>query len=1104
MGLVTFRAHPGEKVVLSGGRPVGGWARHEGDIMATSLPEQGVERFQFHQVFFRGERQTLARHPNLDPDRPHTGGLLYVAAPAHPDKTAFHYDAGEIPFERWGDVSQAEVNIFPYNCWDHNIIPVAEVDAEARYIRLRHPVAGRINEGNRYFIQNVRGALDAPGEWWVDHATGRLHFIPPDGEVADGDVVVPVVENLVLISGTPDEPAAHIAFRGFTLAYAEQDGIALEGARDCEITGNTISNIGGIGVNAGYLRNARRGIGNRWSRAGRARLPLHSGDRSLLHSHSATACRIAGNDIHSTGGDGIVLVGEGNVADNNHISRAGLFDMVCAGVTVCGEENVVSHNEIHDVPRDAIFINGARNVAEYNAIRNTMLYTADNSGIALRQHNVERAVRDRGNVLRFNRILDTIGYGSYPHCNHPPQGYASPYCSWGIYLDGSISGVTVYGNVIARSGANSIFIQFGGGNVVENNILVETAREAVQYECMMFFGYFMHPDREGRFEEPPNEVRRNIFYYTTGDRRLYAAGLWGHPEWNPDHAVFDHNIIWNGGLPIEIVMDNQRWRMSFEQWQATGRDANSIVADPLFVDPENDDFRLRPESPAFAAGFRDINEELLKIGAHDSPERASWPLENLILEREDPVVFEYTRPPRPIVEGFELVPAGQAPSGPRVTTEGAASIVVSSEAARTGRHSLKFTDAPDLQHAFNPHLYYRPRFEPGPLRFSVDIMNSAEAPAAWYMEFRDWRDRLLVGPTFAGSAAGALRAGGRLGAAGGQELAVVPNGTWLNVAIDFAHGEGAPGTYTLTLRVEGEDEQVFSDLPFCDADFSEANWFGISSMSTTRTVLYVDNLVLGPAEHPDVLAADETPAVRGRARPHVSAAEMRNPERLALHWTFDEAAGFRLVDRSGNDLHGELLSGSRARGEFGGALLMDGTPVTAEVPDSPLIQFGTDDFTVEFWLLPTMLDIDSQHRRRRLLDKGQWPQTWWNVDVLSDGRLQMEMADAARNVGTTQSDGAVREGEWAHVAIVVDRENFVTRYYINGAPAGPKPLPANFTGSLDMDGKSFTTGNWQPFVGLLDDLRIYRRTLSPDEVRASYEQSRARYTSGEFTTDADW
>jgi hypothetical protein len=1102
---VTFRARPGEVVQLVGAKPVGGWRKHQGQILTASLADQGFTSFRFHQVFFRGQRQILARHPNFDPAHPHTGGLLYVDTPSHLNRTAFHYDRDELPVRAWGDISQADVNLFPYNCWDHNIIPITDIDPESRHVRLRYPVAGTINEANRYFVQNVLGALDAPGEWFVDHATGQLHFYPPEGQAGDGDVLVPVVENLVEISGTDAEPVRHFRFGGFRLAFAEQDAIALEGAESCEVTGNTVTNIGGIGINAGFLRNAQKGIGNRWLRAGRARTPIHSGDRSLLCSHVCTGCRIAGNDIYSTGGDGVVLVGRRNVADNNHVYRTGLYDMVSAGVTVYGEENVVSHNAIHDVPRDAIFINGAKNVAEYNSLRHTMLYTADNSAIALRQHDVVRAVRDRGNVIRFNRILDTIGYGSYPHCTHPPRGFGSPFCSWGIYLDASISGVTVYGNVIARSGANSLFIQFGGGNVVENNIFVETNDQTIELDSVLFFGWFMHSDTRGQFPEPPNEIRRNIFYYTSPKKKLYLTGLWGHPEWNAKQAVFDSNLIWHRGLPIEVELDPKRTYRSLADWQAAGHDRKSIVADPLFVDAARDDYRLRPDSPAFRIGFQDINSQLAKIGAYASRQRATWPLENSRLEREQPVVFAYGKPPRPIVDGFELTPSGAPPARAQVHAEAPAAIAVVSDVASTGRRSLRFTDAPGLQRPWEPHLTYSLNYPPGKYRFSVDIQNSKQTPARWYMEFRDWRQPLFVGPTFAGRPDGTLTAGGKFGSETGQirELAVIPNGTWSTVGIEFETGPAAPKTYTLKLKAAGGADRAFRDLPFVDAGFQQPTWFGISSVSNEHAVFHIDNLLLGPAADGFPEQALRAPAIQGLSQQQMPAAVMRNKDQLALHWKFNEGKGYRLLDSSGNGLHGDLGSVTRARGEFGHALYLDGSAAVAEVADSPLLHFGSIDFTVECWICPTQLDVDSAHKRRRLLDKGRYPDTWWNVDIYSDGRIQMELADANKQTGTTISAGAVRQNAWNHVAIVVDRRSFQTRYYLNGRLDSGRSLPAAFRGHLDMADKSLTTGIWQPFIGLLGELKIYRRALNENEIRGSYEPAKLRYTSVQFTAEPD-
>lgn len=46
--------------------------------------------------------------------------------------------------------------------------------------------------------------------------------------------------------------------------------------------------------------------------------------------------------------------------------------------------------------------------------------------------------------------------------------------------------------------------------------------------------------------------------------------------------------------------------------QQDGVDKHSVAADPLFVEPENGDFRLKPDSPALKMGF--IPFEMSKVG----------------------------------------------------------------------------------------------------------------------------------------------------------------------------------------------------------------------------------------------------------------------------------------------------------------------------------------------------------------------------------------------------------------------------------------------------------------------------------------------------------
>ena len=49
-----------------------------------------------------------------------------------------------------------------------------------------------------------------------------------------------------------------------------------------------------------------------------------------------------------------------------------------------------------------------------------------------------------------------------------------------------------------------------------------------------------------------------------------------------------------------------------EKQRMDGVDANSLAMDPLFMDPENGDFRLKENSPAHQLGIQPI--DLSKVG----------------------------------------------------------------------------------------------------------------------------------------------------------------------------------------------------------------------------------------------------------------------------------------------------------------------------------------------------------------------------------------------------------------------------------------------------------------------------------------------------------
>jgi hypothetical protein len=61
---------------------------------------------------------------------------------------------------------------------------------------------------------------------------------------------------------------------------------------------------------------------------------------------------------------------------------------------------------------------------------------------------------------------------------------------------------------------------------------------------------------------------------------------------------------------------------SLDEWQAMGQDQGSMIADPLFVNAENFDFRLRAESPALKGGFQQI--DMSTVGPRVPTGADSW------------------------------------------------------------------------------------------------------------------------------------------------------------------------------------------------------------------------------------------------------------------------------------------------------------------------------------------------------------------------------------------------------------------------------------------------------------------------------------------------
>ncbi len=619
---IVYRSADGEKVTLIGGRPITGFTTHRGSVLKADVAKQGFKGIYFRQLFCGDQRQQLARWPNFDPKEPYTGGWAYVdGKPPYMYKDLPTDSRRILQYKKddarnWQHPEEAEVSIFTRYNWWNNIVPIASIDPQKRTITLAADTSYAIRPDDRYFVRNLLEELDSPGEWYLDRKTETLYFWPPSPN--ELDVYAPTMDSLVRLGPGTE----WVTIRGMTMICCEGTAVAVRDANDCLVAGNTIFNVGrGVSVRNG----------------------LRDG--------------VVGNDIHHTnggavslyGGDRITLTPAGHYADNNHIFLVGVQGKGSPGIYVEGVGNRATHNLVHDCPRVAIQLNGNNLSIEYNHLHHAALETEDISAIYTGGRDW---ISSRGSRVCYNFIHDVFGLGRVK------GKWVSPHFCSGIYLDDNTGGVDVIGNIVARAPRAPLYLHNARDSVIENNIFVDGPNRQIEYRGWrsdhsfwtrhvetMVKGYesvasqpawkaMRHMDISPRNAVLPdglimanNVVKRNILYGSAERAKPYTF------ENVPlDHNVFDENLVYVFGHPIAITyrpadkykdcdtpVDSwPRW------WQKLGQDRHSLVGDPLFVDPQNDDYRLRPESPAFKLGFKPIPVD--KIGPYADPLRASWPI----------------------------------------------------------------------------------------------------------------------------------------------------------------------------------------------------------------------------------------------------------------------------------------------------------------------------------------------------------------------------------------------------------------------------------------------------------------------------------------------
>ena len=229
------------------------------------------------------------------------------------------------------------------------------------------------------------------------------------------------------------------------------------------------------------------------------------------------------------------------------------------------------------------------------------------------------------------------------------------------------------------------------------------------------------------------------------------------------------------------------------------------------------------------------------------------------------------------------------------------------------------------------------------------------------------------------------------------------------------------------------------------------------------------------------------------------------PDGLVLHLSFDENTiqGDTVKDQSGEGNDGTINGGANTvAGKHGEALEFDGQDDFVEVPLEDSITFSTgDSLTVQVWV-----KTDDEPPQNDGIVGNYRPGTdaLWIVSVSGDdaaarGKMGFSVRDKGRaNSAGVRSANFLNDDEWHVLAAVRDQKAKNIRFYVDGELIGEADDKTQDINS----GQSIWVGEHlnRFYKGLIDEVKVWNRPLTAEELKQSELQPSPVDASGKLTT----
>ncbi|MEE6262761.1 ricin-type beta-trefoil lectin domain protein [Plantactinospora sonchi] len=206
---VLWQAAPSARPVLSGARPVTGWSLVDaGRNIWRANVGAGVDT---RQLYVNGAIATRARTQVNRAD--------FTA-----DSTGMRFTNSALSYLN-NLANENRIQMESVNSFTDRYVSVQSISGNL--ITMQQPGWSNNNFGYDTFtsphragplyLNNAYEFLDAPGEWYLDPASGALSYIPLSGQnMSTVSVELPTLQSLVQVGGSYDAPAHHMTFSGIT------------------------------------------------------------------------------------------------------------------------------------------------------------------------------------------------------------------------------------------------------------------------------------------------------------------------------------------------------------------------------------------------------------------------------------------------------------------------------------------------------------------------------------------------------------------------------------------------------------------------------------------------------------------------------------------------------------------------------------------------------------------------------------------------------------------------------------------------------------------------------------------------------------------------